>query len=572
MALSGSFSGSILSGNYKLRVDWSATQNITNNTSKITCVMYLVQASSWGLGISSRSDNKTVINGTTHTWSSPAISNGGGKTTKLATVTSGNIAHNADGTKSVTISATFELNATISGTYRDTITASATVTLNTIPRATQPTLSASSADMGAAVTVSMPRASSSFTHDLAYKVGSGSYVSIATGRGTSYSWTVPDVASQIPSATSVKLTLRCITKNGSTTIGTKYAYITAKVPSNVVPPAPTLAIEDGTAGLAAQFGAYIQNKSKLKVSIAAAGVKGSTITAYQTTVLGKTYTGSSFTTGVLTGSGTVSLVTKVKDSRGRWSAAKTTTVTVLAYSTPQINALAAFRVDAAGNADEQGDRLRLDYRYSVTSLGSKNTARAVVEWKKTSDTSWTELLTDTALSANKSVKPATPTFSVDYQYDIRITVTDWFGSARSFTTTLPTGQVILDLLANGKGIAFGKVAEEEGIDFGWNMVGFEAATGSGILRLGGFLLQWGNVNITPTAAGTPTNSIVTFKRPFTATPTVLATPVSGVPQTLSVAVQRSTDLVGDPKVATAITLTREGTTTTGINWLAIGPG
>ena len=572
MALSGSFSGSILSGNYKLRVDWSATQNIANNTSKISCAMYLVQASSWGLGISTRSDNKTVINGTTYTWSSPAISNGGGKTTKLATVTSGNIAHNADGTKSVTISATFELNATISGTYRDTITASATITLNTIPRATQPTLSASSANMGAAVTVTMDRASSSFTHDLAYKVGSGSYVSVATGRGTSYSWTIPDVASSIPNATSVKLTLRCITKSGSTTVGTKYAYITAKVPSSVVPPAPTLAIEDATAGLAAQFGAYVQNKSALKVSIAAAGIKGSTITAYQTTVLGKTYTGSSFTTGILASSGSVTLSTKVKDSRGRWSAAKTTTVTVLAYSTPQINTLHVYRVDASGNADEQGEYIAVQYKYSVSPLNSKNTASMVIEYKRTSADDWTTLLSSTALSGNTTAKPKSPTFSTEYQYDVRITVADWFDSPRVYTATLPSGAVILDLLANGKGIAFGKVAEEEGIDFGWDPVGFAAATGSGILRLGGFLLQWGNVNITPSAAGEATTVIVTFTRPFTATPTVLATPVSGVPHTLAVAVQRSTDLVGDPKAAHAITLTREGTTTTGINWLAIGPG
>lgn len=572
MALSGSFSGSILSGNYKLRVDWSATQNISSNTSKITCVMYLVQASSWGLNISSRSDNKTTINGTDYTWTSPAISNGGGKTTKLATVTSGNIAHNADGTKTVTLSATFELNATISGTYRDTITASATVTLNTIPRATQPTLSASSADMGAAVTVSMPRASSSFTHDLAYKVGSGSYVSISTGRGTSYSWTVPDVASQIPNATSVQLTLRCITKNGSTTVGTKYAYITAKVPSSVIPTVGTITVAEAATGLAAQFGAYIQDKSKLKVTIAASGAKGSTITDYQTTLLGKTYTGSSWTSPVLTSKGSVQLVTKVKDSRGRWSAAKTTTVTVLEYTTPQINTLAAYRVDASGAADEQGEYIAVQYKYSVTSLNSKNTARMVVEWKKTSEDTWTELLTATSLSSNNTAKPKTPTFSLDYQYDIRLTVTDWFGAARTFTTTLPTGQVILDLLADGTGIAFGKVAEEPGIDLGWNLVGFEAASGSGIVRLGGLLIQWGNVNITPTAAGTPTTAIVTFKRPFTATPTVLATPVSGVPQTLAVGIQRSTDLVGDPKVATAVTLTREGTTTTGINWLAFGPG
>ena len=572
MALSGSFSGSILSGNYKLRVDWSATQNITNNTSKISCVMYLVQASSWGLGISTRSDNKTVINGTTYTWSSPAISNGGGKTTKLATVTSGNITHNADGTKSVTISATFELNATISGTYRDTITASATITLNTIPRATQPTISATSADMGASVTVSMPRASSSFTHDLAYKTPNGSYVGITTGQGTSYAWTLPDVASSIPNDTSVQLTLRCITKSGSTSVGTKYAYITAKVPASVVPPAPTLAIEDATAGLAAQFGAYVQNKSALKVSIAAAGIKGSTITAYQTTVLGKTYTGSSFTTGILADSGTVSLVTKVKDSRGRWSAAKTTNVTVLAYATPQINTLHAYRVNASGTADEQGTYIAVQYKYSVSALNNKNKASMTIAWKKTSDDSWTTLLTSTALSGNTTAKPTTPTFSTEFQYDIRITVSDWFNSPRVYTTTLPSAKVIMDLLADGTGMAFGKVAELPGIDFGWDIVGFEAVTGAGILRLGSFLVQWGNVNITPTAAGTPTTVIVTFERPFKATPTVLVTPVSGVPHTLAVGIQRSAELVGDPKVATAVTLTREGTTSTGINWLAIGPG
>lgn len=572
MALSGSFTGSILSGNYKLRVDWAASQNISNNTSKITAVMYLVQASSWSLNIGTRSDNSTTINGTKYTWASPAINNSGGKTTKLATVTSGNITHNADGTKSVTISATFNLEATISGSYRGSITASATITLNTIPRATTPTLSASSADMGATVTVTMDRASSSFTHDLAYKLGGGSYVSIATGRGTSYSWTVPDVASQLPNDTSGKLTLRCITKNGSTTIGTKYAYLTAKVPGSVVPTVGTVSVAEATAGLAAQFGAFIQGKSNAKVTISASGAKGSTITAYQTTLLGKTYTGSSWTSGVLTSSGAISIVTKVKDSRGRWSAAKTTTIAVLAYNSPQIQELRVFRVDAAGAAAEQGQFIRVDYRYSVSSLGSKNTAKAVIEYKRTNDTAWATLLTNTAISAYTSVKPQTPIFSIDNQYDIRLTVTDWFGTFRTYTATLPSGAVILDLLANGTGIAFGKVAEKSGIDFGWNIVGFEASAGTGILRLGGFLLQWGNVNITPTASGTPTNAIVTFKRPFTATPTVLATPVSSVPQTLSVSVQRSAELVGDPKVAVAVTLTREGTTTTGINWLAIGPG
>ena len=569
MALSGVFYGSIRSGNYQLRVNWSATQNVGANTSKITCTMYLVQAGSWSLNIGSRDDNQTTINGTNYTWTSPALSNSGGKTTKLGTVTSGNITHNADGTKSVTLSATFRIEATISGTYYSTITASDTITLNTIPRATTPSISASSAVMGSAVTISMPRASSSFTHDLAYKVGSGSYVSIATGRGTSYSWTIPDVASQIPKATSVQLTVRCITKNGSTTVGTKYDYITATVPSNVVPAAPTVSIAEATSGLAAQFGAYIQGKTKLKVTISASGVKGSSITAYQTTLDGKTYTGSSFTSSALTKSGTLTMSTKVKDSRGRWSAAKTTSITVLAYATPKVQELSAFRVNSSGAGDEQGEYLRVDYRYSVTSLGSKNTAAAVIEYKRSTETTWATLLTNTALSQYQSIKPATPTFSTDYQYDLRLTVTDWFGASRSITTTLPSGAVIIDIKADGKGIAFGKTSEQAGIDFGWDLVGGVSNMPSnytGQWKMpGGPLIQWGTVSITPSAANVPTSAAVEYVRPYNKQPLVFLSVVSSVPENCSVGV------IDRAMTGHSVVLTRSGTTATGVNWLAIGP-
>lgn len=579
MALSGSFSGSILSGNYKLRVDWSATQNVSKNTSRITATMYLVQASSWGLGISGRSDNKTVINGTAYTWSSPAISNGGGATTKLATVTSGDIAHDADGSKTVTITATFELNATISGTYRDTITASTTITLNTIPRATQPTLSASSVDMGGKVTIGLPRAASGFTHTLTFDLitgnlsGSGGVAevysgTIATGAGASYAWTVPDLASYLPNDTQATAAIKCVTKNGSATVGTKYVYLTVKVPASVVPPTPALAIEEATAGLAAQFGAYIQNKSKLSVSVAATGIKGSTIKTVQTTLDGKVYTGSSFTSGVVKLSGSVKLVTKVKDSRGRWSASRTTTVTVLAYSAPQVLALLPRRVDASGNADEQGDHISVQYRYGVTSLGSKNTASAKLEYKKSMEETWSTLLTNTALSANTTAKPSTPTFSVDAQYDIRLTVKDWFGTQRQYTAILPSGAVILDLLANGKGLSIGGVAEQEGFSVRWDKVDGIAKTAgnyTGCMKVpGGPLFQWGTVSITPTA-GTPTTGAVSFPVAFSALPLVTLTVVSSAPEKCSLGVKdRAAGGV-------SVVLTRTDTTATTINWLAIGP-
>ena len=55
MALSGSFSGSINSGHYRLRVDWSASQDISGNKSTITANMYLER--DYSLYISGRTDN-----------------------------------------------------------------------------------------------------------------------------------------------------------------------------------------------------------------------------------------------------------------------------------------------------------------------------------------------------------------------------------------------------------------------------------------------------------------------------------------------------------------------------------
>lgn len=574
MASSGSISGSILSGAYTLRVDWSQTKNVENNTSKITCAMYLVQRSGWRLNIYGR-DNTTTINGTSYAYTSPAI-NKTGATTKLGTVTSGNIAHNSDGTKSITISSTFNIQATISGTFYSRITCSATVTLDTIPRATTPTLSVSSVDMGGTVTISMPRAASSFTHDLAYTFAGSSWTAITTGAGTSYTWTVPDLASKIPNATSGTVTIRCITKSGSTSIGTKTVTMTIKVPSSVVPTISAVTTAEATSGLAAQFGAFVQNKSKIKTTITAAGAKGSTIKSYSTVFRSKTYTGSTFTSDVVTASGSMSMVTTVTDSRGR-TAKKTTTISVVAYSVPKISKFTAYRVDAAGAAQEDGIYAMISYSYTVAAVGNKNTASMKVEWKRTTATEWnsTPLLSSTSLAAAATQRISSPTFSTDYQYDLRITVKDWFGAAVTYIATLPTAAVIMDFSADGKGLGIGKVSERAGLDFGWDIVNQIKNLNSmyGQYRThDGMLLQWGTATITPEAANSPTNVIVTFPIPFTATPAVTVTPVSSVPQNISVAVQRSTDLVGDSNKAVAITLTRNGLTATGVYWLAIGKG
>lgn len=478
--------------------------------------------------------------------------------------------HKTDGTGSVKVRTSLA-----TGISAGTVTKSASLTLTTIPRATTPKVSASSVDMGGKITISTPRASSSFTHDLAYAFAGSSYVSIATGVGTSYSWTVPDLASKIPNAASGTVTVRCITKSGSTTIGTKTVTFTAKVPSTVIPTVSAVTHSEATSGLAAQFGAYVQNKSKLAVKITGAGAKGSTIKEYQATLNGKSYTAASFTSSVLTSAGTLTLRVRVKDSRGRWSEYEDVSITVLAYSPPKLAEFKAYRCDVNGDPDDEGQYIAVTYQYTVSAVGNKNTASMAIKYKRSDATDYTNLLTNTSLAAAATSKPKTVIFSTDYQYDIQMTLTDWFGATVTANALLPTAAVILDIRANGKGISFGKVSEHDGVEFGWDIVDQIKTFGSMSGRYkahDGLLIQWGLVSITPSAANTPTAVLVNYPLPFADTPGVLLTPATSVPEKLAVGAQRTASLVPDTKKGIAVTLTRDSTTSTGVYWLAIGKG
>lgn len=490
--------------------------------------------------------------------------------TKTIVDTTIKVPHKTDGTGYVRVSTWMDTSISAG-----TIEKSQSLTLTTIPRATTPTLSASSVDMGDGVTIDLPRASTSFTHDLDYQFNGGDWESIATSVETSHEWTVPDLADSIPDAVSGTLRIRCITKSGDTTIGTKYASMTTNVPSSVVPTVTSISHAEATSGLAAQFGAYIRNKSKLTVTVTATGAKGSTISEYQATLQNKTYTAGRFTSDILATAGTLTIKARAKDSRGRWSGWMSIGITVLDYFTPKIQALEAYRCDSTGAATDDGTYLAIRYQYSVAPLNNKNTARMTVKYKRSTATEYTSLLGSTVLSANTTAKPATPTFSTDYEYNLQMTVEDWFGAQTMATTVLPSGKVILDIKADGLGIAFGKTAEQEGIEFGWDIVdhvkGFGSLSGQ-YKTHDGLLLQWGNVTLTPTAADTPTTVVVNFPLAYETPPSTLAAPISSAPQAVSVSTQRDTDLVEDNTKAVAITLTRSGTSATGIVWLAVGKG
>lgn len=443
--------------------EWSTnSQNHASNSSIISWTLKLVAGDDGLISSSVAKLWSVTVNGTPYSGTNYInIGNNATKTLASGTTT---IAHNTDGTKTFSFSFSQQLRINFGGSFIDTITGSSTGTLDTIPRVTTPTLSSSSVFMGDKVTITLNRLSSSFTHDLAYSFAGGAYTTIATGVATSYVWTTPDLASRIPNTTSGTATIRCVTKSGSATVGTTTVTMTLKVPTSAgdSPTVTAITVTEATSGLAAQFGAFIQGKSALNVKVTATGAKGSTISSYKTTVQGAVYTGASFTTGTLQQDGTHSITATVTDSRGR-TASDTVSITVLPYTLPKTSEFKAFRCDADGSPKDDGTYLSVSYAYSVAPCGGKNTAAMVIEYKTEAGSNWTTLATGRDLEGS-GVRffYDGPTFSTDYQYNVRMTVTDWFGASTSYETTLATADVVLDISSDGKGLGIGKVSQRSG--------------------------------------------------------------------------------------------------------------
>ena len=334
----------------------------------------------------------------------------------------------------------------------------------------QPTVSSSSVNLGSAVTIYTNRQSTATTHTLLYSFGSTSGT-IASNVGASVSWTPPlSLASQIPSATSGICTITCQSYNGGTLTGTRTCTVTLNVPSTVVPSISSVTVEDTNTTVVSRIAAFVKGLSTLSVAITAAGVYGSTISSYRTSLDGVIYTAASFTaTKKLSVAGDMTMTVTVTDSRGR-TATYTTTFNVLDYSPPSITAFSAERCNSDGSAAQlDGTKARYSFAGKVTALNNKNGLSCVVYYKLKSATAWTtaEQMAITSYTLSATNKLLSKTFDALYSYDLKVRLTDYFYYVEQ-AVSIGTKGVILDFMADGTGIGIGKVAETSGyIDCGW---------------------------------------------------------------------------------------------------------
>ena len=493
MATSGTIQQAITTG-YRIQIAWTVdSQSVANNTSTVTAKVQLVSTgSSYTIVSSATKSGSLTINGTQYTFNfSAALSGSQTKTLFTKTVT---ISHASDGTKVVAFSATAGINVTLSGTYYGNITASGNGTFDTIARAsTISSVTASVAVNGTnAVTVAITRTSSSFKHVVVFTFGS--YSQTVNNVDTSTSYAIPTSwLNAIPNGTSGTAKVTVTTYSGSTKIGSAVSKnFTLTVPATVVPTISGVTLSDGVAGLAAQFGGYVQSKSKLSVQITAAGALSSTIKTYKTVVQGVTFTGASITSGLLMHSGTSTVTITVTDSRGR-TASTTRSITVIPYVAPKITSFQGFRCLSNGTENYEGTYVNSAVNFTISSVSGKNTSSYKLEYKLQSASTWTSLKSGSGYTLNSNIISTSGAFSVDSSYDIRLTVSDYFTTVTS-TFEIPTAFTLLDFNASGKGMAFGKVSEKtQGMEIALDVEFIGKLTGTifdAILPIGTIIMRY----------------------------------------------------------------------------------
>lgn len=443
---------------YSLLLDVSEkSYSIENNTSQVE----------WWVGIRSNTayhnhyglaeTYTVVINGSTVHSAVHKPTVGNGQTVWVASGTA-TVGHNADGSKTVAISASF--NNADRGTYLPTTgSCSGSLKLTTIPRATVPSVDKPSLDCGSVIKFTGTSASSNFSHKL-YSSWNGEEKLIATldkgSTAVSYSYTIPTSwEKNMPNTTSAIATFILETLNGNTVIGRKSINATVQVRSGIVPTVGNPTIED-TNSISKAMGLYVQSQSCIKFTIPTSGNQGSTITSVSTKFNGQTYSGSTFTTQAIQNSGTLSYTITVTDSRGR-TATKSGSINVVAYNPPSLTNVSAKRANSGYAVDESsGTYALLHFKVGFTSLSNKNVTSFYIQYRASGASSWNKINSwANNYTLNQDYKAGNLFTSTTTTYEIAFGVKDKFMSDYSWqiVTVTPT-YALINFGKDGKSLTF----------------------------------------------------------------------------------------------------------------------
>lgn len=368
------------------------------------------------------------------------------------------IAHNSDGSKSFTVGA-FS-GQVYNGGYLTASAAAQSFELPTIPRVSS--MLVDNGTLGSPLTISVSRASSAFTHKLYYSCGSVSWAGIASGVGTSASWTPPlSLAQQSPNSSSVAVTLHLETYYGSTYIGATHKTITCGMPGSM---RPSLAggwvtvSYDNSGTKASGIAAWVQGYSRAKATFDGSKVTckyGASVRDYSISYLGKTAASPYRTETISATSATVRCT--VTDSRGL-SAYEDISVSLLSYAPPVLVGADLFRSDGECVAADSGTHIAGIAAARFSPLNGLNSVRLVGYWRGVGGSYGSGVA---MTSGVKGLVTEGVEIAADRSYVAKLVATDSLGNTAVYEENIPTEKVAFHLREGGLGAAFGKAAEED---------------------------------------------------------------------------------------------------------------
>lgn len=444
---------------------YEVTQNDKNNTTEIYWALELTAGEHGRIMSTLYKDYSVTVDG--RTISGTSLIDMWNDSTRVIADGTQTITHGSDGTRSFDVSFSLQFDITFAGVKIGTKSGSGSFKLNALARPKTLLLGGNVTEktMGTALDITVSGASISETYDIDYSFAGGDYQSIATGIKSSTKWTVPlDLAYLIPDVMSGVVTLRCTTKKSNGwTLGTTTKNFTAKVPDYWPTIGEITFVEANSKVADANLGFFVQGLSKLKFTIPASGVYGSTITSIKTVYNGRTYTGAEWTSAALTAAGSNVFQVTITDSRGRTQRGPKT-IQAVAYTPPEILTFSASRINSAGAADPDGNKVGAPLSYSYTSLSGKNSVNLQIDYKRSIDESWTRLWGVSGHTSGGATALPTTEISTDYGYDLKLTVADVVGSKVTSHVKVPSGNVIFDIRSDGKGLAFFNTSTKEGVE------------------------------------------------------------------------------------------------------------
>ncbi len=307
--------------------------------------------------------------------------------------------------------------------------------------------------MGEKPSFTITRYTDGVSHKLRYELKdrSGNVVrrgDIASGVGTSYSaWTIPkDLANAITDSDYGTMVVYCVSILNGTQIGEAPCEWKCYVPDDAY---PTVSISLGdNEGYYSKVDAFLQNYSRVTVTVTTGKAYGSDIASIKTTANGVVYSGSPVQLPALA-AGNYKIVTTVTDKRGR-SVKAERDVTIAAYQIPTMN-LSVYRCKSATSSDrdDNGDYACITVSGKVTQIDGKNTGSLSLK-----TTGYSESFANLSGSFTKTIIVAADSSNA---HAISAELKDTVNAVPAqVSIVLQAGFAIMEIYKDGHGVSFGE--------------------------------------------------------------------------------------------------------------------